>query len=122
MDTNVMRKYNKDSEKPLDFVQYDQGEDRWLCTLLLQRGWRIDYCAASDSYTACPEAFGEFFNQRRRWMPSTIANIFDLLGSAGEVVQANPDISRLSIWPVMSQREFVKLMLCLHSGFILPTR
>ena len=102
MDTNVMRKYNKDSEKPLDFVQYDQGEDRWLCTLLLQRGWGIDYCAASDSYTACPEAFGEFFNQRRRWMPSTIANIFDLLGSASEVVQANPDISRLSIWPVKS--------------------
>jgi hypothetical protein len=30
---------------------------RWLCTLLLQRGWRVEYSAASDSFTACPEGF-----------------------------------------------------------------
>ena len=32
-----------------------QGEDRWLCTLLLKQGWRVEYSAASDSFTACPE-------------------------------------------------------------------
>ena len=57
------------------------------------QGWRIEYSAASDSYTAAPTAFNEFFNQRRRWMPSTIANIFDLLMDYKHVVAMNPDIS-----------------------------
>ena len=57
------------------------------------QGWRIEYCAASDSYTAAPTAFNEFFNQRRRWMPSTIANIFDLLQDYKHVCESNPDIS-----------------------------
>ena len=29
----------------------NQGEDRWLCTLLLQQGWRVEYSAASDAFT-----------------------------------------------------------------------
>ncbi len=93
MDDNVMKRYTTKSEKPKDFVQYDQGEDRWLCTLLLQRGWRVEYSAASDAFTACPEGFNEFFNQRRRWMPSTIANIFDVLGDYKNVTKMNDDIS-----------------------------
>ena len=59
----------------LDFL----GEDRWLCTLMLQQGWRVEYSAASDALTYAPEGFMEFFNQRRRWGPSTMANIMDLL-------------------------------------------
>ena len=51
MDDNVMKKYTTIATEPRHFVQYDQGEDRWLCTLLLQRGWRVEYSAASDSYT-----------------------------------------------------------------------
>ena len=57
------------------YVQYDQGaetrskrrgryliemilgEDRWLCTLLLQEGYRVEYCAASDALTYAPESF-----------------------------------------------------------------
>ena len=55
------------------------GEDRWLCTLLLQQGYRVEYCAAADALTYAPEGFEEFYNQRRRWSPSTMANIMDLL-------------------------------------------
>ena len=51
MDDNVMRKYATEPTKPRHHIQFDQGEDRWLCTLLLQRGWRVEYSAASDSYT-----------------------------------------------------------------------
>ena len=51
MDFNVMAKYTTKSVRPLDYVQYDQGEDRWLCTLLLQQGWRVEYSAASDAFT-----------------------------------------------------------------------
>ena len=93
MDDNVMNTYTTVSTEPRHFVQYDQGEDRWLCTLMLQQGWRVEYSAASDSFTACPEGFGEFYNQRRRWMPSTIANILDLLADYKRVMRNNDDIS-----------------------------
>lgn len=74
------------------------GEDRWLCTLLLQQGYRVDYCAASDAFTYAPETFKEFFNQRRRWMPSTMANVMDLLSDAEKVVYMNDNISYLYIF------------------------
>lgn len=73
------------------------GEDRWLCTLLLQQGHRIDYSAGADALTFAPETFNEFFNQRRRWSPSTLANMMDLLSSWRETVRINDNISRLYI-------------------------
>lgn len=69
------------------------GEDRWLSTLLLQQGYRIDYCAAADALTHAPETFSEFFNQRRRWGPSTLANVIDLLGDWKNTVRLNDNIS-----------------------------
>ncbi|KAG7308892.1 hypothetical protein JYU34_006158 [Plutella xylostella] len=97
MDDNVMKKYTLTSHEARHYVQYDQGEDRWLCTLLLQRGYRVEYSAASDAFTHCPEHFGEFFNQRRRWVPSTMANILDLLADSKRTVQVNDNISTLYI-------------------------
>ncbi|KAB0798176.1 hypothetical protein PPYR_09169 [Photinus pyralis] len=93
MDDNVMKKYTTCSAEARHYVQYDQGEDRWLCTLLLQRGYRVEYSAASDAYTHAPEGFNEFYNQRRRWVPSTIANIMDLLQDAKKTIKVNDNIS-----------------------------
>ncbi|XP_078047479.1 hyaluronan synthase-like protein kkv isoform X3 [Augochlora pura] len=93
MDDNVMKKYTTRSDEARHYVQYDQGEDRWLCTLLLQRGYRVEYSAASDAYTHAPEGFNEFYNQRRRWVPSTIANIMDLLMDAKRTIKINDNIS-----------------------------
>nr|NP_001296068.1 uncharacterized LOC105380296 [Plutella xylostella]API61825.1 chitin synthase 1 [Plutella xylostella]API61826.1 chitin synthase 1 [Plutella xylostella]BAF47974.1 chitin synthase 1 [Plutella xylostella] len=93
MDDNVMKKYTLRSDEARHYVQYDQGEDRWLCTLLLQRGYRVEYSAASDAYTHCPEGFSEFYNQRRRWVPSTIANIMDLLADYKHTIKINDNIS-----------------------------
>jgi chitin synthase len=39
------------------YVEFSIGEDRWLCTLLLQEGYRVEYCAASDALTYAPETF-----------------------------------------------------------------
>nr|QAX32942.1 chitin synthase II [Diabrotica virgifera virgifera] len=97
MDDNVMAKYTTESSEARHYVQYDQGEDRWLCTLLLQRGYRVEYSPASDAYTHCPEGFSEFYNQRRRWMPSTTANIMDLLTDYKHIVSINDNISKLYI-------------------------
>ncbi|KAI8045394.1 hypothetical protein M5D96_001574 [Drosophila gunungcola] len=83
MDDNVMKKYTTRSDEARHYVQYDQGEDRWLCTLLLQRGYR---------------GFNEFYNQRRRWVPSTIANIMDLLADAKRTIKINDNISLLYIF------------------------
>ena len=47
MDNNVMNTYTTVPTEPKHYIQYDQGEDRWLCTLLLQQGWRVEYSAAS---------------------------------------------------------------------------
>ena len=95
MDDNVMRRYADKSTEASHYVQYDQGEDRWLTTLLLQQGYRVEYCAASDAYTHAPETFKEFFNQRRRWMPSTMANIMDLLKDTKHTTHVNENVSKL---------------------------
>nr|KAG5704195.1 hypothetical protein BaRGS_009725 [Batillaria attramentaria] len=93
MDDNVLKKYTTVSTEARHCVQYDQGEDRWLCTLLLQQGYRVEYCAASDSYTNAPAGFYEFCKQRRRWIPSTFANILDLLQNWNDITRKNDDIS-----------------------------
>uniref|UniRef100_A0A8C2X855 chitin synthase n=1 Tax=Cyclopterus lumpus TaxID=8103 RepID=A0A8C2X855_CYCLU len=94
MDDNVMKRYTMRSSKAIHHIQYDQGEDRWLCTLLLKQGWRVEYNAAADAYTNAPEEFKEFYNQRRRWGPSTMANIADLLGCTTMISKRNPSISK----------------------------
>jgi chitin synthase len=94
MENSVMKKYTTKSDQARHYVQYDQGEDRWLCTLILKQKYRVEYCAASDAYTHAPEGFNEFYNQRRRWVPSTIANIFDLLSDAESICEVNNNISR----------------------------
>ncbi|XP_068100161.1 chitin synthase chs-2-like isoform X2 [Hyperolius riggenbachi] len=97
MDDNVLKKYSTKAQEASEYVQYDQGEDRWLCTLLLQQGWRVEYNAASDAYTNAPQEFQEFYNQRRRWGPSTMANTLDLLYTGNETSKKNPSISNLYI-------------------------
>ncbi|RXN01295.1 hypothetical protein EOD39_7206 [Acipenser ruthenus] len=97
MDDNVMKKYTTQATEAAHYVQYDQGEDRWLCTLLLQQGWRVEYNAASDAYTNAPQEFHEFYNQRRRWGPSTMFNIIDFLNTHKQTKKKNPSISRLYI-------------------------
>ncbi|KAL4229437.1 chitin synthase I [Mactra antiquata] len=97
MDDNVMKKYTILPTEAAHHLMYDQGEDRWLCTLLLQQGYRVDYAAGSDAFTYAPEGFAEFFNQRRRWMPSTVFNIVDLLADYKNTVYVNTNISMLYI-------------------------
>ncbi|KAI4900790.1 hypothetical protein NFI96_007452 [Prochilodus magdalenae] len=98
MDDNILKRYTTKASRASEYVQYDQGEDRWLCTLLLQQGWRVEYNAASDAYTNAPQEFKEFYNQRRRWGPSTLANTLDLLHSGGETAKRNSSISMLYIF------------------------
>ncbi|XP_052079732.1 chitin synthase chs-2-like isoform X2 [Mytilus californianus] len=92
---DVLKTYTTEPSEARHFIQYDQGEDRWLCTLLLKQGHRVEYCAESDALTYAPEGFNEFYNQRRRWTPSTMANILDLLTDCRATVTQNQSISTL---------------------------
>lgn len=66
----------------------------------MQRGYRVEYSAASDAYTHCPESFNEFYNQRRRWIPSTTLNILDVLMDYKRTVKINDNIS---LWYIVYQ-------------------
>eukprot|EP00121_Abeoforma_whisleri_P008127 Awhi_evm2s7448 len=90
----VMHTYTTNAITGKEFLQYDQGEDRWLSTLLLKHGWLLQYAASADAYTYCPSTFHEFYNQRRRWVSSTIANLADLIMNSEAVVKKNISISR----------------------------
>ncbi|XP_052079430.1 chitin synthase chs-2-like isoform X2 [Mytilus californianus] len=94
---DVLDTYTTDSTEAEHFIQYDQGEDRWLCTLLLKQGWKIEYCAESDAYTYAPEGFHEFYNQRRRWVPSTMINVLDVIMDWKQITNNNENISFLYI-------------------------
>lgn len=36
-----LEKYSTPSTEAVHSIQYDHGEDRWLCTLLITRGWKV---------------------------------------------------------------------------------
>ena len=89
--------YSSEVKNAMEFLMKDMGEDRWLCTLLVEKGWRLEYCAISNDYTYCPVDFEEFFKQRRRWIPSTIANLWLLISKATKITTSNESISCLFI-------------------------
>ncbi|XP_068739006.1 uncharacterized protein [Montipora capricornis] len=90
---DVLPIYATGVDHAFDFLTKDMGEDRWMCTLMIQRGWRLTYCAAAVDSTYCPESFDEFFKQRRRWTPSTLANLVLLITEFKKTLRANEHIS-----------------------------
>lgn len=92
---DIIPQYASNVEHAFDFLTKDMGEDRWFCTLMVQSGWRIEYCAASENSTHCPEEFDEFFKQRRRWVASTIANLMLLIKEWNIISRLNHRVSFL---------------------------
>ena len=94
---DVLETYSTEVVGANEFLMKDMGEDRWLCTLLIKKGWRLEYCAISEDKTYCPTDFGEFYKQRRRWIPSTVANISQLISEAISITKKNDSVSILFI-------------------------
>lgn len=93
----VMEEYATEATNATEFLMKDMGEDRWLCTLIIKKGLRLEYCAISEDYTYCPIEFDEFYKQRRRWIPSTVANLFMLVSESNLITRGNDSISILYI-------------------------
>ena len=94
---SVLETYGSSVENGFDFLTKDMGEDRWLCTLLIQDGWRLEYSAVSQDSTYCPDNFEEFYKQRRRWIPSTLANLAEVIGNYDRITANNDSITMLFI-------------------------
>lgn len=90
---DILPQYATNVEHAFEFLTKDMGEDRWFCTLMVQSGWRIEYCAASENSTHCPEHFEEFFKQRRRWVASTLANLMLLIKEWNIIAKLNHRVS-----------------------------
>jgi chitin synthase len=97
MDDNVMRMFATKPEDPDDYILHDLGEDRWLSRLLIEQGYKVEYCAASDAYTHAPETITEYFNQRRRWIPSTLGNTVQFLKNYRRTIRCNENVSFLCV-------------------------
>ena len=94
---SILDTYSTEVTSTSEFLTKDMGEDRWLCTLLVENGWKLEYCPTSENYTHCPESFDEFFKQRKRWIPSTIANLSLLITQASKVTKRNENVSILFV-------------------------
>ena len=94
---DCLSSYSSEVNNAMEFLMKDMGEDRWLCTLLIEEGWRLEYCAISNDYTYCPVEFDEFYKQRRRWIPSTIANLWLLVSKSSKMTANNESIGWLFI-------------------------
>ena len=94
---DVLETYGGNVENGFDFLTKDMGEDRWLCTLLIKAGWRLEYSAVSKDSTYCPETFDEFYKQRRRWIPSTMANLSEVISGYYKIISNNNSINILFI-------------------------
>lgn len=46
---DCLLKYSSSVTEAFDFLTKDMGEDRWLCTLLVMNGWRLDYTVSTRS-------------------------------------------------------------------------
>jgi len=57
-----------------EYHRLEQGEDRYLTTLSLARGWKGNMIKSSVAYTKCPESLRRLMEQRRRWNNSTLEN------------------------------------------------
>ena len=89
----VLEEYSTEVKSAKEFLIKDMGEDRWLSTLLVEKGWALNYCAISKNHTHCPETMNEFFKQRKRWIPSTIANLYLLITKSSKLIKRNNRIS-----------------------------
>ena len=77
--------------------------------MLIEQGYKIEYCAAADAYTHAPETITEYFNQRRRWIPSTLGNTVCFLKNYRRTIRVNENVSFI----------YVLYQICFLASYIL---
>ncbi|CAI9728459.1 Hypothetical predicted protein [Octopus vulgaris] len=77
--------------------EYAKGEDRWLCTLMMLKGWKLEYSSYSHNSTFCPDTFLEFLKQRKRWVLSEMSNLILVFGNIRRLTQNNSTFTLIYI-------------------------
>jgi hypothetical protein len=84
--SSVLDAYSKSNlqtlhEKNLLFL----GEDRYLTTLMLKNfpGFQLKYTKMASCQTIVPDTWSALLSQRRRWINSTVHNLYELLSISG---------------------------------------
>ncbi|XP_062583461.1 uncharacterized protein LOC134245205 [Saccostrea cucullata] len=72
--SDIIETFSEPTNSMLDVFTKDNGEDRWMCTLMMKEGWNLRYSYHGKNTTFCPEETEEFMKQRRRWLLSDFAN------------------------------------------------
>ncbi|XP_046337780.2 uncharacterized protein LOC124119335 [Haliotis rufescens] len=85
----VLHLYSEPTFKPWDVFTKDTGEDRWMCTLMMLRGWKLQYSNFAYNGTYCPDTVEEFIKQRRRWILSDFANSLMVFRNLPQLIRSN---------------------------------
>ncbi|XP_050408224.2 uncharacterized protein LOC126823428 [Patella vulgata] len=94
---DVLNTFQEPSNSAFDALVKDHGEDRWLCTLMMLRGWKLEYIDHCRNSTHCPETFMEFLGQRRRWVLSELSNMVLIFKNLRKLVRSNMAFSSVFI-------------------------
>ncbi|VDI71313.1 chitin synthase [Mytilus galloprovincialis] len=92
---DVVDEYSGPVENMEDVFTKDNGEDRWMCTLLMLKGWKLRYSSNARNTTFCPEDTYEFMKQRRRWLLSDYANAVLVIRKLRALLSTNDAFSYL---------------------------
>lgn len=106
---DVMDTFSRPSASAYDTLVKDHGEDRWLCTLLMQQGWKLEYADSCHNSTHCPETCGEFLRQRRRWVLSELSNMLLIFQGLGNLIKGNATFSAVFILSLLHMFVWVLL-------------
>ncbi|XP_063399499.1 chitin synthase chs-2-like [Mytilus trossulus] len=94
---DVVAEYSVPVGNMEDVFTKDNGEDRWMCTLMMLKGWKLRYCSTATNTTFCPEDMTEFMKQRRRWILSDYANAVLVIRQLRTLVSTNDAFSVLFV-------------------------
>eukprot|EP01105_Mastigella_eilhardi_P015887 TRINITY_DN3638_c0_g1_i10.p2 TRINITY_DN3638_c0_g1~~TRINITY_DN3638_c0_g1_i10.p2 ORF type:complete len:347 (-),score=82.73 TRINITY_DN3638_c0_g1_i10:47-1087(-) len=94
---HVLSCYLQDANTIVEKNQLDLGEDRTMTTLLLQAGWRTGYLTSATALTDVPQTLPQLIRQRRRWINSTVVNMWLLLRHVNRWCSAFPLLVSLGV-------------------------
>ncbi|OWF55491.1 Chitin synthase 2 [Mizuhopecten yessoensis] len=91
--SDIFSTYSSPTETVMDVFTKDNGEDRWMCTLMMLKGWKLRYTQAGQNSTFCPETTLEFMKQRRRWLLSDYTNALLVIQNVANLMTINSAFS-----------------------------
>ncbi|GAV06231.1 hypothetical protein RvY_16252 [Ramazzottius varieornatus] len=101
MDDNVTKKFAMIPEDAKEFIQFRLGNEQWLCSLMVKKGYKVEYCAAVDVMLHVPETFAAYIKETQRDVPLQLAAMADIVGQYSNVLHRNEHVTIIYIGYLM---------------------